>query len=115
MDETSQAGAQLKSTGARPVFWRALLLVSVLAVGLVAVLNLLGAPLGAPCADSYSCRGFLVGGVECVEEGPRRYCTLYCEQTSDCPTGWTCAGAQPTALGIKTSLTDYVCVMSLRD
>ena len=38
-----------------------------------------GGATGAPCADSYSCRGFLFGGAECVDVEGGAYCTTYCK------------------------------------
>lgn len=69
-----------------------------------------GAEAGEPCADSYSCRGFLLSGVECVDTGDARYCTRYCDRDAECAPGWKCLAATPTALGIETSVLDSVCV-----
>ena len=73
-------------------------------------IRLFGAETGAPCADSYSCRGFLFGGSECVDVEGSSYCTLYCDSDARCPRGWRCLGANPTVLTVKTSVTDRVCV-----
>ncbi len=67
--------------------------------------------MGTPCVDSYSCRGFLIGGAECVETDEARYCTIYCAQQSDCPTGWDCLSAHPTVATVETDYLDEVCVM----
>jgi hypothetical protein len=80
------------------------------AVLLVAAINVLGGPAGAPCRDSYSCRGFLVGGVDCVEDVGQTYCSRFCKLDGDCPTGWRCEGAHPTALGIPTNATGLICI-----
>ena len=77
---------------------------------LVAAINIFGGPVGAPCADSYSCSGFLIGGAECVDTGSGAYCTVYCDVDADCPAGWSCLGANPTVLAVETSATDEVCV-----
>jgi hypothetical protein len=83
----------------------------VLLAGGVALIQVVGGALGAPCADSYSCAGFLVGGAECVEVGPKtRYCTRYCDAHADCPAGWQCLSATPTALGVETPVLDEVCI-----
>ena len=86
--------------------------------GLLGALILLGAVLfgarqifgrgiGAPCTDSYNCRGL---GSECVEVDGLRYCTLYCGVDRDCPTGWHCLEGNPTVLTIETDSTGRVCV-----
>ena len=78
-------------------------------IGIVAI-QIFGARVGAPCADSYSCRGFLVGGAECVDVGRGAYCTRYCELDVECPGGWSCLGAHPTVLTIETRAIGKVCV-----
>ena len=40
----------------------------------------------------------------------RVYCTRYCDEDLDCPVGWTCGDAIPTALTIETQFIDQVCV-----
>ena len=77
---------------------------------LVAAIQVLGASAGEPCRDSYSCRGFLLAGAECVVEGDEAYCTRYCDADPDCPPGWRCRAAEPTALGIETGVRDEVCL-----
>ncbi len=69
-----------------------------------------GAQMGAPCADSYSCHGFLLGGAECVDVEGGAYCTVYCKSDQKCPRGWRCLAANPTVLTVKTQLLDKVCV-----
>ena len=81
----------------------------------VGAIQVFGGDLGAPCRDSYSCKGFLVGGAECVaiEVGGverQAYCTRYCDTRAECPEGWFCVGANPTAMGLETGLVDEVCV-----
>lgn len=76
----------------------------------VAGIQIFGGAMGAPCADSYSCRGFLVGGAECVDVEGGAYCTVYCRSDARCPRGWRCLDANPTVLTVRTSLTDRVCV-----
>jgi hypothetical protein len=83
--------------------------IGLLVLGLVAN-QLFGNKMGESCADSYSCRGFLVGGVECLDIGEVSYCTIYCDRDDDCPAEWTCEGANPTVLAIETTSVDEVCV-----
>jgi hypothetical protein len=64
----------------------------------VAGIQIFGAEMGAPCADSHSCRGFLVGGAECVDVEDGAYCTVYCRADARCPRGWRCLDANPTVL-----------------
>ncbi len=75
-----------------------------------------GAAEGERCADSYSCRGFLLGGVECVDTGEpdSPYCTRYCDRDDDCSAGWKCLGANPTVLAVETNTIDEVCVRPAR-
>lgn len=81
------------------------------AVGLLMVANqLFGGGAGAPCPDSYACRGLLVGGVECVQVEERSYCTRYCRSDAQCPPGWACLDANPTVLTIQTSAVGKVCI-----
>ena len=84
--------------------------VALVAGATVGTIQVIGGPIGAPCADSYSCRGFLIGGAECLEVDDGAYCTLYCDGDADCPDGWSCAEANPTALRIETSAVDEVCL-----
>lgn len=77
---------------------------------LLLLIRLFGADTGAPCADSYSCRGFLIGGAECVDTEGGRYCTRYCDSDARCPSGWRCLDATPTVLTVRTRFTDRVCV-----
>lgn len=80
--------------------------------GFVGWRQYVGALAGERCADSYSCRGFLLGGVECVDTGEpgSPYCTRYCDTDADCVGGWACLGANPTVLAVETSAIDHVCV-----
>jgi hypothetical protein len=94
----------------RPVFLKALAATVVGAVCLVAAINIFGNAQGEPCRDSYSCKGFLLSGVECVVEGDDAYCTVYCDTDKDCPADWRCRSAEPTALGIETNTLDEVCL-----
>jgi len=80
------------------------------AVGVVATIQVVGGGPGAPCADSYSCRGFLIGGAECVVVDGGTYCTVYCDADADCPDGWSCEGANPTVLLVETTAVDEVCI-----
>lgn len=98
------------STGVRPAFVRALVGTVVAVVALIAAINVFGNAQGEPCRDSYSCKGFLIAGVECVVEGDEAYCTQYCDTDADCSEGWRCRSANPTALGIETTALDEVCL-----
>ena len=77
-------------------------------------INIFGNDFGAPCADSYSCKGFLLGGAECVVVDSQSYCTKYCDSDADCPSGSACLAATPTVLTLETSVTDEVCVLAPR-
>jgi len=79
------------------------------AIGILAI-QIFGAKIGAPCADSYGCRGFLVGGAECVDVGRGSYCTRYCRADAECPRGWACLDANPTVLTVETRAVGKVCV-----
>ena len=87
-----------------------LALVAGLAVLFVAGVQVTGGPMGAPCVDSYSCKGFLIGGAECVAVDEGAYCTRYCDTDAECPEGWSCQGANPTVLTLHTTAVDEVCV-----
>lgn len=90
---------------------------AVVVVGLCALviaINVFGNDFGAPCADSYSCKGFLLGGAECVVVEGESYCTEYCDSDADCPSGSSCQGATPTVLTVETTATDEVCVLNPR-
>jgi hypothetical protein len=77
----------------------------------IAGINLFGNDRGEPCRDSYSCKGFLLSGIECVViEGEDAYCTQYCDTDADCPTDWRCRSATPTALGIEIRALDEICL-----
>ena len=78
--------------------------------GVVGLIQVIGNEFGETCADSYSCKGFLLGGAECVELDSNSYCTVYCDTDSECPEGWACRGANPTVLRVETSAVDEVCV-----
>jgi len=102
-----------KGSGAprvRRPFWLALAGVVFLVCVTVGAIQVFGRDFGEPCADSYSCKGFLLGGAECVEIDSKSYCTRYCDTDSECPEQWSCRGATPTVLGVKTSTTDEVCM-----
>ena len=94
----------------RPGFVQALVATVVGIAALVAAIQVFGASAGDPCRDSYSCRGFLLSGAECVVESDGAYCTRYCDADADCPPGWRCRAAEPTALGIETGVLDEVCL-----
>jgi hypothetical protein len=79
------------------------------AVCLVGAIQIFGGGIGAPCRDSYSCRGFLVGGAECVVDG-ESYCTVYCKTDERCPRGWHCGNAHPTVLTVETQAVGKVCL-----
>ena len=53
----------------RRQYWWALGSVIVVLVCVIAAINIWGNEYGEPCQDSYSCRGFLLGGAECVDVG----------------------------------------------
>jgi hypothetical protein len=84
--------------------------VATMAVVVVAAINVLGGPMGARCRDSYDCRGFLVGGAECVDTERGAYCTRTCRKDDECPTGWRCLEANPTALTVETRAVARACV-----
>src|SRR4051812_45416183 len=84
--------------------------VTVAVVG-IGVIQIRGGVMGGPCADSYSCRGFLIGGAECVADGAAgSYCTRYCKSDASCPRGWRCRDAHPSVLTIETRATGGVCI-----
>ncbi len=87
--------------------------IAVLVLGIGAI-QIFGNDMGEPCADSYSCKGFLLGGAECVDIDGDSFCTRYCDSNDDCPDGWSCRGATPTVLTVKTSTTDEVCMPDKR-
>jgi hypothetical protein len=76
----------------------------------VAAIQVFGRRIGEPCPDSYACRGFLVGGSECVAVEGRAYCTRYCKRDDQCPRGWRCLDANPTVLTVQTRAVGRVCV-----
>ena len=80
------------------------------AVALVVAIQIFGGPAGAPCGDSYACRGFLVGGTECVDDVGGSYCSRYCKLDGDCPQHWRCDRAYPTVLAVKTNARGLICV-----
>jgi hypothetical protein len=88
------------------------LLVAVAALAAIAVgsIQIFGGRIGDRCADSYSCRGFLVGGAECVSVDGAAYCTVYCRADAGCPPGWRCLAAHPTVLTVETSASGKVCI-----
>ena len=94
----------------RPVFWRTLIYVVVSVVALVGVIQVVGNDMGENCQDSYSCRGFLISGAECLDDNGEHYCSRYCERDDDCPLQWACGEAVPTALTIKTGFLDSICL-----
>jgi len=94
----------------RPGFLLALMATVGGVAGIVGAIQVFGASAGDPCRDSYGCRGFLISGAECVVEGDGAYCTTYCDDDDDCPPGWRCRAAEPTALGIETGVLDEVCL-----
>ena len=94
----------------RPGFVKALVGTLLAVAWLIGIINLFGADPGERCRDSYSCKGFLLSGIECVVEGDEAYCTKYCDTDADCPKDWRCRSATPTALGIETSTLDEVCL-----
>lgn len=94
----------------RPGFLYALGAVFAGALLVVGAIQILGGEVGAPCADSYSCAGFLIGGAECVAIDDRAYCTRYCDTDADCPDGWRCESAHPTVLAVETTALDEVCM-----
>lgn len=95
-----------------PRRWLLVVLAAVilLAVAAVVAINVFGADMGEACADSYGCRGFLVGGAECLDDEGDPYCTVYCDSDAECPDGWACVSATPTAFTVETSAVDEVCV-----
>lgn len=93
----------------RVLFSVLLALVVVVSAGLASI-RLFGARTGERCRDSYSCRGFLFGGSECLSLGDRSYCTLYCRTDAVCPHGWHCLGAHPTVMRVETNAVDRVCI-----
>ena len=94
----------------RRVFWWALAAVVILVCSGIGANQLLGRDMGEPCVDSYSCKGFLLGGAECVQLDSQSHCTRYCGSDADCPETWSCLGATPTVLRLETSAVDEVCV-----
>ena len=98
----------------RPVFWWTLIGTLVLVTVFVIGVQFFGGSMGSPCIDSFSCRGFLIAGAECLDEPRGRYCSRYCDLEADCPVGWRCLGATPTALTIETDFIDKVCVRGER-
>ena len=93
----------------RPFVIALLGVLALLMLGLAAN-QMFGRPLGEACVDSYSCRGFLLRGVECLQVSERSYCTVYCDSDADCPDGWQCVGAHPTVLTVETVVVDEVCM-----
>jgi hypothetical protein len=93
----------------RKLLWLLGSIAALAAIG-IAAMQIFGGEIGAACADSYSCRGFLVGGSECVDVGRGSYCTRYCKVDRECPSGWTCLGANPTVLTVETRAVGKVCV-----
>ena len=93
----------------------ALAATAALAIAFVGGVQILGGGPGDPCRDSYDCRGFLVGGAECLAleaaDGAivEAYCTRYCDDDLGCPKGWTCEDANPTVLAVRTTAVDQVC------
>ena len=94
---------------ARPIFWMALAAVAIAALVTIGLIQIIGNDIGESCRDSYSCRGFIIGGAECLRERGEQYCSRYCDRDDECPAGWTCEQATPTALTIETSFLDGVC------
>ena len=94
----------------RPAFWWTLIAVVSALVLTIAAIQILGAPPGGACVDSYSCQGFLIGGAECVDDEGEHYCTRYCDSDIECPGGWRCGDAHPTALTIELRVIDQVCL-----
>lgn len=92
--------------------WWALGSVVFVVCGVVGATQIFGNDLGEPCRDSYGCKGFLLGGAECVDIDGRSSCTRYCDADSDCPNGWRCRSATPTVFTVKTSTTDEVCMLA---
>ena len=76
----------------------------------IGVIQIVGGEIGAPCPDSYACRGFLIGGAECVDVDGAAYCTWYCDTDARCPSGWRGLGANPTVLTVETRAVGKVCV-----
>ena len=95
---------------ARPVFWWTLICIVFSVVVLVGVIQIVGNDMGENCQDSYSCRGFLISGAECLDDNGEHYCSRYCERDDECPLQWTCGEAVPTALTIKTGFFDGICL-----
>lgn len=93
----------------RPIFVRLLWLTLTATLCFVGAVQVFGGAMGASCVDSYGCKGFLVGGAECLETDEERYCTVYCEGHDECPVGWRCLDAHPTVLTVETTLLDGVC------
>ena len=87
----------------------ALIATLVLVATTVLVLRATGNPMGDPCDDSYSCAEFLSGG-ECLEIDSVSLCSRYCDRNDECPRGWRCEAATPTALGIETTASDTICI-----
>ena len=87
----------------------ALIATIVLVATTVLVLRATGNPMGDPCDDSYSCAEFLTGG-ECLQIDAVSVCSRYCDRDDECPPGWRCEEATPTALGITTPAIDTICI-----
>ena len=68
--------------------------------------RLMGRTVGAPCTDSYNCRGI---GSECLEADGLRYCTIYCDADRECPDGWRCVEGYSTLLMVETQMKGRVC------
>src|SRR5260221_4499767 len=86
-----------------------LVLIAVVVAG-IGWIQIFGARMGQACVDSYSCRGFLIGGSECLAVAGHSYCTLYCRTDARCPTGWHCLSANPTVLRVETRAVAKVCI-----
>ena len=78
--------------------------------GSIALNYIIGKDAGQPCSDSYRCRGYLIAGAQCLNDGGRYYCSKSCDSDSDCPAQWSCALANKTHKGMTTSATLNVCV-----
>jgi hypothetical protein len=80
----------------------------------ISAIQIFGKRIGEPCADSYSCRGFLLAGAECLADDGDAYCTVYCKSDARCPSGWRCLDAHPTVLTVETRANGKVCVRDRR-